>query len=189
MPLRILLLEILSTVAFIYVAISYKATLLPQGVVLLLYIELLLVIAIIDLEQRLVLDKLLYAVAPVSLLLAPWGPPGVELSVKNAYISALQGGALSFLFFATIFFIAKNRFGAGDVKLSLVLGLIMGLPLAVIGFQIGIAMGGFVALVLVTLRQKKLNGELPFAPFLAGGTIVVLLWGQNLLSWYEGLVN
>jgi prepilin signal peptidase PulO-like enzyme (type II secretory pathway) len=176
-------------VVFVYVAINHKATLFPQGIVLLLYIELLLVISIIDLERRVVLDKLLYAATPVSLFLAPWGPPGAALSAKNAYISALQGGVLAFLFFAVIFFIVKNRLGAGDVKLSLLLGLIMGLPLAIIGFQIGIAAGGFVALALVTLRRKELKGELPFAPFLVGGTIVVLLWGQNLLRWYEGLAH
>jgi len=38
----------------------------------------------------------------------------------------------------------------------------------------------------IALRHRGRKDHLPFGPFLAFGTLVVLLWGDVMLRWYRG---
>jgi len=39
-------------------------------------------------------------------------------------------------------------------------------------------------LILILARVKKRTDPIPFGPFLALGTLVARLWGQELVKWY-----
>jgi leader peptidase (prepilin peptidase)/N-methyltransferase len=47
--------------------------------------------------------------------------------------------------------------------------------------------GSIVGVPLMLLRRESTRFALPFGPFLAFSGIVVLLWGQQLISWYLDL--
>jgi leader peptidase (prepilin peptidase)/N-methyltransferase len=74
--------------------------------------------------------------------------------------------------------------GMGDVKLALFMG-------AVLGKAVGVALmlGMFAALIpglylMARHGSKARKMGIPFAPFLALGSIIALFWGDALLSAY-----
>jgi prepilin signal peptidase PulO-like enzyme (type II secretory pathway) len=77
--------------------------------------------------------------------------------------------------------------GWGDVKMAALIGLVTGFPLVFVALLLAVLAGGLVAGILLALRIKKRRQAIPFAPFLSLATIVTLLWGSDILSWYLGL--
>jgi len=186
-PRRLLLVEVLSSAIFALAAVAYSGTLFPQGAVFLLYASLLLVIFFIDLERQLVLDLLVYPALPIALLLAPWGPPGTDAPLAMGYWNAFIGGVFSALLFAGLYLAARGGMGFGDVKLSLLLGLMLGFPLILVAVPLGFIAGGAVAVVLLAAKRRTMKSPVPFAPFLAGASLVAMLGGTALMEWYLGL--
>ncbi len=36
------------------------------------------------------------------------------------------------------------------------------------------------------VKRRGRKQHIPFAPFLAAGTLVTVLWGTHLIAWYQG---
>jgi len=45
-----------------------------------------------------------------------------------------------------------------------------------------------VSVILIIFKKKTLKSEIPFGPFLAGATLVVIFWGNILINWYLNLL-
>ena len=88
---------------------------------------------------------------------------------------ALLGGALGFGIFLLLALIGRGAMGLGDVKLAGVIGLMTGYPLVVAALALGIVLGGVAAIALLVTRRAGRKGTMAYAPYLALGTIVVLL--------------
>ena len=106
--------------------------------------------------------------AVVALLISflPGGPTPVQ---------ALIGGALGFGVFFLLALIGRGAMGMGDVKLAGVIGLMTGYPLVVAALALGIVLGGVAAIVLLVTRRAGRKGTMAYAPYLALGTIVILM--------------
>jgi len=73
--------------------------------------------------------------------------------------------------------------GFGDVVYAFLMGLLLGFPKIIFGLYIAFIGGAIISLLLVALKRKKLSGgTVPFGPFLIAGTIISLLWGQELIA-------
>jgi len=77
--------------------------------------------------------------------------------------------------------------GWGDVKMAALIGLVTGFPLTLVALLLAVILGALVAGLLLALKIKKRKEAIPFAPFLSVATLVTLLWGSNILTWYLGL--
>ena len=86
-------------------------------------IALLLVIAVVDVQCRLVLDRLTYPGLVVGPLFA-WLWPG--LGVR----AALLGGLAALIIFGALALLYRRGMGLGDVKLAALIGLYLGWPQA-----------------------------------------------------------
>jgi prepilin signal peptidase PulO-like enzyme (type II secretory pathway) len=64
--------------------------------------------------------------------------------------------------------------GWGDVWLGFFSGLASGLPLALLLLTFSFTLGAFVGVGLMLAGRKGMKSALPFAPFLAAGTLVAL---------------
>ena len=71
--------------------------------------------------------------------------------------------------------IGRGAMGLGDVKLAGVIGLMTGYPLVVAALALGIVLGGVAAIALLVTRRAGRKGTMAYAPYLALGTIIVLL--------------
>ncbi len=78
--------------------------------------------------------------------------------------------------------------GFGDVKLAILMGLILGWPNILLGLFLGFLFGAIIGIGLIIFRRKKMKSEIPFGPFLAGGTLVALLWGEEIINYYLSLL-
>jgi leader peptidase (prepilin peptidase)/N-methyltransferase len=157
------------------VLVSHSTVSLVLGLVL---VAVLVPIALIDLDHRLIPNKItlpaaLAAVA-IGLALKPSGVPEQLLS------GAAAGG------FLLVFVLAYPRgMGMGDVKLAAVLGLFLGRYVAVAilaGVLAGTIVGAVVMARVGVERGRKT--AVPFGPFLALGGVVALLAGHPVLHWY-----
>lgn len=147
----------------------------------------LVALSVIDFEHFLLPNRMVYPLAIVTLALlvvaaigdGAWGDLGRALLGGVAAMTALGG----------LHLVSPRSMGFGDVKLAFVLGLVLGwLGWAelVLGLFCGFLAGAVVGVALIALRHRGRKDHLPFGPFLAFGTLVVLLWGDVMLRWYRG---
>ncbi len=79
-----------------------------------------------------------------------------------------------------------NWIGGGDVKLAVVLGLVLGGPAqSLMMLFIASLIGTVYSLPLMLSGKLKKNSRLPFGPLLITSTIVVYLFGAEILAWYQ----
>ena len=157
------------------------------------YGSLFIVLGVIDLRHGLILNKIVYPAAVVALIidvLLP--PPGfINLSLPLpclGVISGIIGGAIGFVFLLIPAVVYREGMGWGDVKMAGLIGLVTGSRLIIVALLMAVILGGLVAGVLLLLKIKKRKEGIPFGPFLSLATIVALLWGNDILYWYLGLL-
>jgi len=149
---------------------------------LLMFCSLLLLIAAIDLEHRLVLDVLVGpGLALAVLLSALWGEPRL--------VSALEGAALGGGIFLVLALVGGRALGMGDVKLALLIGMMTGFPWVLEALTLGIVLAGAAAGLLVFGRVRGLKDYIPYAPYLVLGGMATLLHGQRMWAWYLRLAR
>lgn len=90
-------------------------------------------------------------------------------------------GILAFLFFLFIYFVTRGRgMGFGDVKLSFLIGLILGPILTFLALYIAFLTGAGIGIILILWKKKGLKEKIPFGPFLVIGAFISLLFPEHL---------
>lgn len=77
--------------------------------------------------------------------------------------------------------------GGGDIKLVFLMGLVLGLRKLAVALVLGFNAAAIIAIILIVLKRRSRKDQLPFGPFLAGGTIVAMLYGSQIINWYLNL--
>jgi len=152
------------------------------------YACLFLVIFVIDLEEGLVLNSVVYPGMALAFVFSFFWPWPEIIWPDIGVLSALLGGAVGFGFMLLPYIIWRGGMGGGDVMLAGLIGMVAGFPLVFVALLLGILSGGLVAIFLLILRLRTRKDPIPFGPFLAAAAVVALLWGQEILYWYTGLL-
>jgi prepilin signal peptidase PulO-like enzyme (type II secretory pathway) len=180
--------------AIIFALLCWHYGLSVELGVMIFYACLFIIIFVIDLEQGLILNKVVYPGMVVALLLSllpqSWLTHTIWLTpvIKPGIASAALGGGIGFALFLLIAIVSRGGMGWGDVKLAALIGLATGFPLVFVAIIMGAILGAIVAVALMVAKKRKRRETIPFGPFLALTTMVTLLWGSNILSWYLGLM-
>ena len=134
--------------------------------------------ALIDLEHRIIPNKLTGAGALLALGLGTALDPAGEPTRLIA--GAAAGG---FLLAAALAY--PGGMGMGDVKLAGVMGLFLGAAVAP-AILIALLSGVLLGAVIVARKGARAGRKtaVPFGPFLALGGIVAVFAGQPLVNWY-----
>lgn len=136
----------------------------------------LLVIFFIDLKHQIIPDKIVF---PLILLYSIF-------IVFNGNYSFLAAGIFSFVFFFLLYLITRGRgMGFGDVKLAFLMGLSLGFSGVIVAFYIAFLTGALTGVILILLGKAKFGQKIAFGPFLAFSTIIVLLWGEKIISFVQ----
>jgi len=135
-------------------------------------------VALIDLEHRIIPNKITgpAAIAALGIGLAT-RPSGVP---EQLIAAAAAGG------FLLVFALAYPRgMGMGDVKLAAVLGLFLGRSVGV-ALMAAVLAATLVGAIIMARRgvEQGRKTAVPFGPFLAFGAVVALLFGPSLVHWY-----
>ncbi len=182
-PARILWVELVTGLAF--GLLTWLLGLTPELAVALWYFCLLLALAVIDLEQGLLLNAIIYPAIVLALVLsAALTISGYNLEIVPTLGRAAIGGGFGLVTFLLIAILSRGGMGWGDVKMAALLGVMLGFPMVMVGIFLGIISGGLVAVILMLARLKGRKQTVPFGPFLALGAFAALLWGQPMLDWY-----
>ncbi len=156
--------------------------------VLIFYACLFIIIFVIDLEHQLILNRVVYPAMVVALLLALAPLPWLGEAMTDRLASAGLGAGVGFFLFLLLAVISRGGMGWGDVKLAGLIGLATGFPLVVFSVVLAAVLGILAAAVMAAARRRKFRQALPFGPFLAVSTMITLVWGSQILGWYQGLM-
>jgi leader peptidase (prepilin peptidase)/N-methyltransferase len=138
----------------------------------------LVVVTATDFTHRIVPNRVVLPAAAVVLTLMTVAEPSPEWAIAGA-------GASGFLLVAALAY--PSGMGMGDVKLALLMGAALGRFVTVAVFV------GMIAALLPSLFLLARHGSkarkmaIPFAPFLALGSVVALFAGSTLVHAYQSL--
>jgi leader peptidase (prepilin peptidase)/N-methyltransferase len=140
----------------------------------------LVVLSAIDIDRRIVPNKIVLPAAVVVLV----GQTVVHPSIE--WLAAGFGASL-FLFLAALAY--PRGMGMGDVKLALLLGFAVGwtVPVALFAGMIAALVPSAVLFARHGAKARKM--AIPFAPFLALGGVLALFVGRPILDWYVGFLH
>ena len=186
-PLRLTIVE--GITGFLFVSLYWQFGLGLELGISLIYTSLLVIIFVIDLENRLVLDKITYPAMILALAFSFFWPGLGVISALGGVplgrvLSSLAGGALGFVAYALPLVLSRGGMGWGDVKLAALVGLMTGFPSVIVAVLLAWITGGLVAGVLLAFRIKGPKDPIPSATFLATSAMVTMLWGQAIWQWY-----
>jgi leader peptidase (prepilin peptidase) / N-methyltransferase len=147
----------------------------------------LIAISAIDLEHYIIPNRIVY---PVGFMVVPLFALAALLSHNwHAFERALLGGLACFAVLFVIHMISPGGMGFGDVRLCFLLGLALGWlgwPEVYFGLLAGFLYGSVIGVTLIALRLRKRKQHLPFGPFLAAGTMTVMLFGIPAIHLVRG---
>jgi leader peptidase (prepilin peptidase)/N-methyltransferase len=156
-----------------------------------LLFSVLLALSVIDLELYILPNKITYPSILVSLVAIPvlslvaTDDPGAAM--LGAVIGAIGfAGFLLVLLLAWELILRKEGMGMGDVKLAVLLGLWIGYinPLLCLFALIASSVIGLVVGIAI-LAVRKESRPFPFGPWLALGSILVILFAAPILRLYD----
>lgn len=167
------LVELATGILFVFVFFNFY----PDFTLIAYYLFLvssLIVVFVSDLLYQIIPDEVVYPAILFSFLY------GLG---KTPYFlpSAIGAG----VFFLALHFATRRRgMGMGDVKLSFLMGLILGYPQVLVALYLAFLTGAASGVILILLGKKRFGQHIPFGPFLAGATITALFWGEPILKWF-----
>jgi len=137
-------------------------------------------IALIDIDHRIIPNRLTLPAAVLAVVLGTALDPGGE-------VERLIAGAAGATLLGLPALLNPKGMGLGDAKLVGVLGLYLGAavaPAVFIAFIVGTVLG-----IAIIMRKGMMQGRktaIPFGPFLALGGLVGVLAGNELVNLYLG---
>jgi leader peptidase (prepilin peptidase) / N-methyltransferase len=151
------------------------------------FFAMLVTISVTDLTHRLVPRRLVYGgmALIVPLLVVTAGVAGTW----HDLVGSIIGGAVAFGLFFVVWWFVPRGMGFGDVRLAGAIGFTVGylsLLHAYLAFLTGFVVGLFFGLVVMAVSSSGRKTRIPFAPSLAIGAVIAVLWGGHLA---HGLFN
>jgi len=142
------------------------------------FVLLLVPVTVIDIDFRIIPNKLMIAGTLVALFILGVTRAG---DIPEHLIAAFAAGG--FLLVAAVAYPAGM--GMGDVKLAFVMGLFLGRDVGV-AMLVALVAGSVVGVAIMARKGTKEGRKtaLPFGPFLALGGVVGLLAGEPVVDWY-----
>ena len=64
------------------------------------------------------------------------------------------------------------------------IGLFAGWKLTALSILLSIYLGGIIGGCLLLFRIKKRGDHIPYGPFIAIGTFIAILYGNEIIQWY-----
>lgn len=134
-----------------------------------------------------VIDWRTYEIPPVlNIMLGILGVIHIILDFSNL-LDYLIGFCIVSGFLLLLFIATHGRgIGGGDIKLMAAAGLFIGWKNIILALALGSILGSIIHIVLMTACKK--DRMLAFGPYLSAGIVIAMLFGDQLISWYIGML-
>jgi leader peptidase (prepilin peptidase)/N-methyltransferase len=166
------------TAALYVLVVAVKGDDVLQVVLGLVLVTFLVPIAVIDLDHKIIPNRL---TGPAAVLAVALGAV-----LEPSYLpEQLAAGAGALLFFFLPALIHNKGMGMGDVKLAGVLGLYLGrsvVPGLFIALILGVVAGA--AVIASKGMSEGRRTKVPFGPFMAAGALIAFFFGDAIVNGY-----
>lgn len=136
------------------------------------FIAVLAVISAVDIEERRVPNRIVLPSAAVALV---WQAAFHRDDLWDCLIAGLGAG----LFFGIAALLTRGGIGMGDAKLALLIGVVLGREVVTALFVATLAGAIAAGLLLAFGGRDARRRPIPYAPFLAGGAVIALLFATG----------
>ncbi|OGS91531.1 MAG: methyltransferase [Gallionellales bacterium GWA2_60_18] len=121
---------------------------------------------------------------------------GLLFNLNGTYTTlsgAVLGAAFGYLVLWSVYWLfklvtGKEGMGYGDFKLLAALGAWLGWQMLPLIILLSSLVGAVVGIVLIVAAKHGRSVPIPFGPYLAGGGLIALFWGQPLTQSYLQLL-
>lgn len=109
-----------------------------------------------------------------------------QRSVPSFLLGALVGGvALYVVAILGELLFKKESMGGGDIKLAAMVGAFVGWKGVLLSLFLAVLVGAIAGIMLMMRGLKKRWDHIPFGPFIAAGTFLVVFWGEDIVCAYR----
>ncbi|HNR90299.1 MAG TPA: prepilin peptidase [Spirochaetota bacterium] len=157
------------------VVVALRLGVNAPGAVLFLVMGLAIAIAIIDAKTMEI---------PLPLTLAFVALSIYPIILTGSVRDTLLGFGIAAAFFVVMLLVFPGSFGGGDIKLAAAMGLLLGFELTIVMIETALVTGSVAGVIYAYRTKKGLRVRFPFAPFLAAGLVVALLFGRDIVLLY-----
>ena len=171
--------ELLTGVVFALHALVFEPG--PLLLVRLAFAAVLIVLAFIDIDHRILPDSMTLTGIPLGVLASVWLPPGWRDSLIGV---ALGGGILWLIAEAYYRWRHVEGMGMGDVKMLAMIGAVLGWRAVIVTLVLSSFSGALVGVLMMSRAKDGMRYALPFGTFLSLGALVASLVGEPLVAWY-----
>ena len=107
------------------------------------------------------------------------------VGLKDSSTGLLVGGG-TFLLTSEVYYRVRGRvgMGGGDIKFIAAVGALLGWQQVVLVIFLSALAGSLVGLVGLATKKINVMSQIPFGPFLAGGTLVAYFSGERIVYLY-----
>ena len=152
----------------------------------LIFVWSMITLAFIDLDTQLLPDEVTLPLLWIGLL----------INLGNGFTdisSAVIGAASGYIFLWLIYWFfkiatGKEGMGYGDFKLLAVIGAWFGWKMLPLVILLSSLAGAVIGIGLIIVAKNKRDTPFPFGPYLVGGGLVALFWGDQLNRTYLDLL-
>lgn len=152
----------------------------PTLYVLLLLLYVGIVATAIDLEHRIIPNRLLLAGAAAVALVELLSGPALLLS-------GVEGGALLFVLALVLAIAGRGGFGFGDVKYLALVGFALGPVIGLVALFTAVLLGGLYAASLLARRRAGRRDTIAFGPFIAAASLLAPVLAVQFLIVHPAL--
>lgn len=190
---RYLIVEALTGLLFVAVFLKVGLTAQPPALLALYWTMVLLCITTswIDVEHRLIPDAttcpaLLFGLAVSTAFPSAQGCESHLAALLRAVVgAAVPGGLLALFAFFGKLAAKREVLGWGDVKFAAAAGALLGAAGSLFCVAAGALAGTVFGIGFALCRKRSMRRlAVPFGPFLAGGALLWIFFGEKLLRWY-----
>ena len=171
--------ELLTGVVFALHGLAFEPG--PLMLVRLVFAAVLIVLAFIDIDHRILPDSMTLTGIPLGVLASLWLPPGWRDSLIGI---AIGGGSLWLIAEGYYRWRKVEGMGMGDVKMLAMIGAVLGWRAVVVTLVLSSCSGALVGAAMMTRTKDGMRYALPFGTFLSLGALAASLVGEPLITWY-----
>ncbi|MBI3901537.1 MAG: prepilin peptidase [Nitrosomonadales bacterium] len=148
----------------------------------LLFVWALIALTFIDFDTQLLPDSITLPLLWLGLL---FNLSGAFTDLRSAVVGAAAGYlALWSVYWLFKLITGKDGMGYGDFKLLAAIGAWLGWQMLPLVILLSSLVGAVVGITLIIAARHGRNIPIPFGPYLAGGGLIALFWGQALTQGY-----
>lgn len=182
-PLRYPLVEAVTAVLSGVVAWHFGYGIITAAV--LMFVWALIVLAVIDINTQLLPDDITLPLLWLGLLI---NLNDVFTDSQSSIIGAVAGYlSLWSIYWCFKLLTGKEGMGYGDFKLLSAIGAWLGWSMLPVVIIFSSLVGALVGVGLIIAAKLQKNIPIPFGPYLVGGALIALFWGEELTHRYLGL--